>query len=102
MEENLPNRKMLRWNRRDYSSEGKYFITICIKDRKTLLSRISSVGVGALDDPKDPAQNPGCIRRGRRPLQSNTLPYQDLYQPLNDSATKKAAQIFGNAPFTTT
>ena len=52
MEENLPNRKMLRWNRRDYSSEGKYFITICIKDRKTLLSRVSSVGGDVPDAPQ--------------------------------------------------
>ena len=52
MEENLPNRKMLRWNRRDYSSEGKYFITICIKDRKPLLSRISSVGGDVPDAPQ--------------------------------------------------
>ena len=37
----------------DYSSTGIYFVTICIKDRKRILSDIiKPVGVGALDDPQ--------------------------------------------------
>ena len=50
----LPKRKDLRLKQYDYSSAGAYFVTICIKDRKRILSDIikpSTVGVGALDDP---------------------------------------------------
>lgn len=45
----LPKRKDLRLKQYDYSSAGAYFITICVKDRKRILSDI--VGVGAHDDP---------------------------------------------------
>ena len=50
----LSKRKDLRLKQYDYSSAGAYFVTICIKDRKRILSDIikpSTVGVGALDDP---------------------------------------------------
>ena len=50
----FPKRKDLRLKQYDYSSAGAYFVTICIKDRKRILSDIikpSTVGVGALDDP---------------------------------------------------
>jgi REP element-mobilizing transposase RayT len=49
----LPKRKDLRLKHYDYSSAGAYFVTICTKDRKRILSNIikPSVGVGALDDP---------------------------------------------------
>ena len=52
-EKNLPKRKDLRLKHYDYSSAGAYFVTICTKDRKRILSNIikPSVGVGALDDP---------------------------------------------------
>ena len=52
----LPKRKDLRFKQYDYSSVGAYFVTICIKDRKRILSHIikPSVGVGALDDPLTP------------------------------------------------
>ena len=53
-EKELPKRKDLRLKQYDYSSAGAYFVTICIKDRKRILSNIikpSAVGVGALDDP---------------------------------------------------
>ena len=53
----LPKRKDLRLKQYDYSSAGAYFVTICIKDRKRILSDIikpSTVGVGALDDPLTP------------------------------------------------
>ena len=36
MEEKFPKRKTMRWDKRDYSAEGAYFITICTKDRKNL------------------------------------------------------------------
>ena len=51
----LPKRKDLRLKQYDYSSAGAYFVTICVKDRKRILSDIikpSTVGVGALDDPQ--------------------------------------------------
>ena len=48
----LPKRKALRIKQYDYSSTGAYFITICIKERKQILSEIvKPVGVGALDYP---------------------------------------------------
>ena len=68
-EKDLPKRKDLRIPKYNYSSKGVYFVTICIKDRKRLLSNIikpssagfdaskcrqAVVGVGAHDDPLKP------------------------------------------------
>ena len=55
-EKELPKRKDLRLKQYDYSSAGAYFVTICIKDRKRMLSDIikPSVGGGTLDDPITP------------------------------------------------
>ena len=54
-EKALPKRKSTRLKGFDYSSAGAYFVTICTKDRKRILSHIvkpsSPVGVGAHDDP---------------------------------------------------
>ena len=36
----LPNRKSNRLRTHDYSSAGSYFITICVKERKQILSEI--------------------------------------------------------------
>jgi len=36
----LPKRKSTRVKGYDYSTPGAYFITICVKDRKQLLSEI--------------------------------------------------------------
>jgi len=36
----LPMRKSIRLKGYDYSSDGAYFITICVKDRHELLSEI--------------------------------------------------------------
>ena len=46
-------RKPNRLHGFDYSRCGAYFITICVKDNRCVLSEIcaSDVGVGALDDP---------------------------------------------------
>ena len=50
----LPKRKPTRLKNFDYSSVGAYFVTICIKDRKRILSDIiKPVGVGAFDDPQN-------------------------------------------------
>ena len=50
----LPKRKSLRIKKYDYSSKGAYFITICIKDRQRILSKIvkDTVGGGAHDAPQ--------------------------------------------------
>lgn len=42
MKQNLPVRKRLRLNYYDYSKEGAYFITICIKNRVELLGKIKN------------------------------------------------------------
>ncbi len=36
----LPNRKSTRLKNYDYSTPGTYFVTICVKDRKCILSNI--------------------------------------------------------------
>ncbi len=38
---NLPKRKENRLKNYDYSTPGAYFITICVKDRKAILSNIT-------------------------------------------------------------
>ena len=49
----FPKRKPTRLKNFDYSSAGAYFVTICTKDRKPILSDIiKPVGVGAFDDPQ--------------------------------------------------
>ena len=47
----LPKRKQLRLKNYDYSSRGAYFVTICIQDRKPILSDVL-VGDGAFDVPQ--------------------------------------------------
>ncbi|MBR5241764.1 MAG: hypothetical protein IKV20_01375, partial [Clostridia bacterium] len=57
MNKEITKRKDLRLKGYDYSSLGAYFVTICTRERKKILSNIikpSSVGVGALDDPSTP------------------------------------------------
>ena len=43
------NRKLPRLKNYNYSESGTYFVTICIKDMRCVLSEI--VGSGDLDDP---------------------------------------------------
>ena len=50
IENSLPKRKELRLKQFNYSSAGTYFVTICIKDRKRILSNIVKSADGA--DPK--------------------------------------------------
>ena len=40
MENKLPERKIIRLKKFDYSSVGAYFITICTQDKKPILSQI--------------------------------------------------------------
>ena len=49
----LPKRKNLRIPQYDYSSAGAYFVTICVKNRRSILSDIiKPVGGGAYDAPQ--------------------------------------------------
>ncbi len=56
----LPKRKPTRLKDYDYSTPGAYFITICVKDRKQILSKII-VGDGVLDVPKNILTKYGII-----------------------------------------
>ena len=40
MEKELPNRKPTRHKNHDYSTSGAYFVTICVKNREKILSKI--------------------------------------------------------------
>ena len=57
---NLPKRKPTRLKGYEYSTPGAYFITICVKDRKQLLSKII-VGDDAHIVPKSHISNYGLI-----------------------------------------
>ena len=45
-----PKRKTIRLKTQDYDAPGKYFITICVKNKEKLLGQIS-VGTGLPDGP---------------------------------------------------
>ena len=54
--EKLPARKNMRWEKQDYSHPGEYMVTICTKDMKQILSKITAgksqtVGTGVPDRP---------------------------------------------------
>ena len=38
----LPTRKNTRWDKQDYSTPGEYMITICVRDMKQILSKITA------------------------------------------------------------
>ncbi len=42
MRENLPIRKKIRLECYNYSKEGLYFITLCVKNRLEILSKINN------------------------------------------------------------
>ena len=60
MKNELPKRKPTRLKGYDYSTPGAYFITICVKDKKQLLSKII-VGDDALIVPQNHLSNCGLI-----------------------------------------
>lgn len=39
-QENLPKRKRLRLQNYDYSSNGLYFVTLCVKNKNPIFSKI--------------------------------------------------------------
>lgn len=45
MKDNLPTRKKIRLNGYDYSDEGLYFITLCVKDRLEILGKIENENI---------------------------------------------------------
>lgn len=55
----LPERKRTRLPHYDYNSAGAYFVTLCTKDRKQILSRI--VGTGVPDGPQNQLTEYGLI-----------------------------------------
>jgi len=55
----LPKRKPTRLKEYDYSTPGAYFLTICVKDRKQLLSKI--VGDDAYIVPQNNLSEIGLI-----------------------------------------
>ncbi len=60
------NRKDNRLKNFDYSSNGAYFITICVKDMKCILGKIcadknENVGDGVLDVPRIILSDKGII-----------------------------------------
>ena len=56
----MQNRKNIRLQGYDYSTNGLYFITICTQKRKRILSKIN-VGVAPLGDPQIELYNEGKI-----------------------------------------
>ncbi len=56
----LQKRKPTRLKKYDYSAEGLYFITVCTKDKKCILSHIK-VGTGVLDRPENVLTDVGKI-----------------------------------------
>lgn len=46
-DEQLMTRKQLRLDNYDYSSNGAYFVTVCVKDRMHLFGEIEKASVGA-------------------------------------------------------
>ena len=56
----LPNKRAIRLKGYDYNSKGSYFITICTKNRKQILSDIR-VGTGVLDRPENKLKDYGQI-----------------------------------------
>ena len=71
----LPVRKSIRLKGYDYSAPGAYFLTVCTRDRRCILSDITAgppggdapsppVGAGVLDGPQ---RSLASSRRGRRP-----------------------------------
>ena len=74
-EKDLPKRKGTRLKGFDHSSAGAYFVTVCTKDRKRILSDIikPSVGVGAHDDPQIQLTEMGKVAE-RYLLSSENIP----------------------------
>ena len=53
MNNDFPKRKPTRIKNYDYSTEGVYFVTICIRDRMQILSEVVKIDFDTLDDARD-------------------------------------------------
>ena len=60
-EKRLPKRKSTRLKNYDYSSTGVYFVTICIQDRKQILSEIIRTPRPVTDELKISAVGRGLL-----------------------------------------
>ena len=60
----MPSRKSMRLSEYDYSTPGAYFITICVAERREMLSNIN-VGTGVPDCPKNTLTKYGEIAEKR-------------------------------------
>ena len=49
-EKDLPKRKPTRWSGFDYSRGGAYFLTLCMQDRKKILSTVERTEKPVGDD----------------------------------------------------
>ena len=63
---NLPERKNIRLQNFDYNLNGKYFITICVKERKKILSKIFA-GEDDFEQPKIILYEKGEIAKNALP-----------------------------------
>ena len=57
MEKKLPTRKSIRLKSYDYSQDGYYFVTICVKDSRAILGAID---VGAISEFLPAAKTARC------------------------------------------
>jgi REP element-mobilizing transposase RayT len=71
----LPKRKPNRLNNYDYSNNGAYFITICVNNRKCLLSRV--VGADTIRPSKLELSQYGLIVDNA--IKSIPLHYEDIF-----------------------
>ncbi|MBE6816562.1 MAG: transposase [Ruminococcaceae bacterium] len=69
------NRKLPRLKNYDYSTNGKYFVTFCVKDMKCVLSSV--VGSGDLDAPELVLSEYGMI------IDKNIVTMNGIYNDIN-------------------
>ena len=74
----LRNRKSIRLKQYDYSSQGMYFITICVKNRECILSKINcKQGVG-VDDHVDPIKLQTCGKIVQEKIKNINYAYENV------------------------
>ncbi len=71
------DRKDNRLKNYDYSQNGAYFITICVKDMECILSTVKNVGDGALDVPETILSEYGII------VENEIQKMNDIYENIN-------------------
>ena len=71
----LPERKQIRLKEYDYSTNGAYFVTVCTKDKRHILSKIG-VGGGIPDAPYIELTEKGEIVREQFEIMNHL--YEDI------------------------